>query len=289
MAGQFEGQTCTLCGTRPSSPTGEHVWPRWLLEMFPADEGPYAWYVNEQPVVKRDGPPRTHASFGAVKLPVCSTCNVILDQRFEKPAKEPFRAIFGGVDRTSLAATNLATIGIWFVKTWLLLAHPSAFYSEPGISPPRWPVDDEWIRWLVNGEEAPQGLSVWAFKQDRELPEANVVLQVPLPTVVADGRTIQFRAARAGLRWLDVSLVYHPGWEIDHPLEHQSRALRLWSAVGQVIELLSLPNVSPTEFAWLAGPTLRFAPGRFSSSQLPPLSSDSNFLEPLPGVEMMSW
>jgi hypothetical protein len=28
--------------------------------------------------------------------------------------------------------------------------------------------------------------------------------------------------------FLDVELVYHPGWEIEHPLEVDGRAARLW-------------------------------------------------------------
>jgi hypothetical protein len=43
----------------------------------------------------------------------------------------------------------------------------------------------------------------------------------------SDPRSLQFRAKRAGVLFLDVSLVYHPGWEIEHPLEAAGRALRL--------------------------------------------------------------
>jgi hypothetical protein len=43
-------------------------------------------------------------------------------------------------------------------------------------------------------------------------------------SAIADGRTIQFRARCAGVLFLDVSLVYHPGWEIEHPLKAADRA-----------------------------------------------------------------
>jgi hypothetical protein len=73
MPKQLRGETCVLCQVRPSSPTGEHVWPRWLLKRYPPGEGKYAWWVSGKPVLKRDRQPRKHTSAGAVKLPMCVT------------------------------------------------------------------------------------------------------------------------------------------------------------------------------------------------------------------------
>jgi hypothetical protein len=96
---------------------------------------------------------------------------------------------------------------------------------------------------------------------------------IPLPTVIADGRTIQFRAKRAGVLFLDVSLVYHPGWEIEHPLEAAGRALRLWPRSADAeADFASLPPVHSKVMGWLKGPTLYFLPGALRSANLPSLS-----------------
>jgi len=106
---------------------------------------------------------------------------------------------------------------------------------------------------------------------------------IPLPTVIADGRTIQFRAKRAGVLFLDVSLVYHPGWEIEHPLEAAGRALRLWPrAADAEAGFASLPPVHSKDMGWLKGPTLDFLPGALGSADLPPLSSSFDPMGLLP-------
>ena len=100
-----------------------------------------------------------------------------------------------------------------------------------------------------------------------------MIQQIPLPTVIADGRTMQFRARRAGVLFLDVSLVYHPGWEIQYPLEVAGRALRLWPrAADAEADFASLPPVHSKDMGWLKGPTLYFLPGALGSANLPSLS-----------------
>src|SRR5215210_716473 len=54
MQKQFEGKTCVLCQVRASSPTGEHVWPLWLLKAFPPGKG-YAWWINGKQLLSGDG------------------------------------------------------------------------------------------------------------------------------------------------------------------------------------------------------------------------------------------
>jgi hypothetical protein len=57
VARQFDGVMCVLCGKRPSSPTGEHVWPDWFFEMFPPadidEEAHYETWIGRQPVLNR--------------------------------------------------------------------------------------------------------------------------------------------------------------------------------------------------------------------------------------------
>jgi hypothetical protein len=107
-----------------------------------------------------------------------------------------------------------------------------------------------------------------------------VIQHIPLPTVIADRRTIQFTAKRAGVLFLDVSLVYHPGWEIEHPLEAAGRALRLWPrAADAEAGFASLPPVHSKDMGWLKGPTLYFLPGALGSADLPPLSPSFDPME----------
>jgi len=86
-----------------------------------------------------------------------------------------------------------------------------------------------------------------------------------------------------GVLFLDVSLVYHPGWEIEHPLELDGRALRLWPrAADAEADFASLPPVHPKVMGWLKGPTLHFLPGALGSANLPPLSPSFDPMELLP-------
>ena len=80
MPKQFEGKTCVLCQMRASSPTGEHVWPLWLLKAFPPGKG-YIWWINGEQLLNRDGQPRQQESVDKVKLPVCIECNSILGRK----------------------------------------------------------------------------------------------------------------------------------------------------------------------------------------------------------------
>jgi hypothetical protein len=116
-----------------------------------------------------------------------------------------------------------------------------------------------------------------------EGPEPTATQHIPLPTVIADGRTIQFRAKRAGVLFLDVSLV-PPGVGDRAPLEVAGRALRLWPrAADAEADFVSLPPVHSKDMGWLKGPTLYFLlPGALGSPNLPPLSPSSDPVELLP-------
>lgn len=283
MAKQFDGKTCVFC-PRPSSRGGEHVWPQWFLDMFPPEEGPYTSWVNGEPVLKRNGDRRAHPAMGRVKLPACIACNAELFKRFEKPAKELIRELMTPSGSAIFEDEAATIVSLWFLKTWLLLAHPKARDSEPGITPSRWhSVSEDLWTWMVNDQPPPAGLSVWVARIGDSVPNVSATRHVPLPTVVADGREVEFMSMRAGVRFLDVSLAYHPGWEINHPLEVEGRALRLWPRnPDEPADFGSLPSVNPKDTSWLKGPRLQFSPGTFPSPDLPPLSADLNLMMDLP-------
>jgi hypothetical protein len=145
--------------------------------------------------------------------------------------------------------------------------------------------------WTVNDMPAPAGLSVWVAKLGKEGQLDQLRRHIPLPTVVTDGQEIEFRAMRVVVRSLDVSLVYHPGWEIEHPWELENRALRLWPCQPDAhADFASLRATDPKDFAWLQGPRLRFFPGAFERGGLPALSVKTDPLDPAPGlIQLFSW
>jgi hypothetical protein len=103
--------------------------------------------------------------------------------------------------------------------------------------------------------------------------------------VIADGRTAQFRAKRAGVLFLDVSLVYHPDWRSST----RWRARAEPCACGrerQTPRPTSLPShpFTPRTWGWLKGPTLYFLPGALGNANLPPLSPSFDPMELLPQV-----
>lgn len=277
MPKQFDGVKCVLCLVRESSPSSEHVFPKWFLRLFPADAGPYLWYVNGEPVRKRDGAPRKTTSISPVKLPACIDCNGELDRRFEKPAVKPVRSLAKTDFRLALRPSDAQAVALWLLKTSLLLAHPAAVY--PGISPSKWiDAPQSFYSWLINQASPPTGFSMWIHRAAG--PPASATRHIPLPTVVADAGVIEFRCMQVRFGPLDVSLVYHPCWAIKHPLEAEGRAVRVWPCDGSGVDLTNLPEVDSRDTCWLKGPKLMFRPGSYGSVALPPLSPELDLLFP---------
>jgi hypothetical protein len=179
------------------------------------------------------------------------------------------------------------------LKTWLLTAHPSARSFDPVGSVPRFElteVPDDLYGWSVSGRRPPLGLSVWATRHARRPPDSDDPYRIPLPTVLADGWTARFQELTHGLDlvgagYLDFSLVYHPGWEIAHPLEAEGRAIRLWPRDNRrALDLGSFPLVDARELRWYRGPRLLFAPGAYRTEEREPLSASTRltFFPPFP-------
>ena len=257
--------------------------PNWLLGMWPSASGPFTLYRNGEPVLRRDGSVQTQTSAARFKLPMCRACNGVLDQRFERPAKPLIRRIFNA--GPALDPSEAELVGRWFVKTWLLLARPELQVSDPGYEPTPWvPLEPSLYEWMTvePPTPTPTGLSAWLVKIDREGRPAAATRHIALPTVVADGSTVQFRAFRFGLGWLDVSLVHHPLWAISHPLEAEGRAARLWPPSPTTgLEVGGLPLVGDREMSWLTGPTVHFQPDTYGKIELPPLSATTDFMTDL--------
>jgi hypothetical protein len=176
-------------------------------------------------------------------------CNGILDRRFEKPAKDLIRAML--LEEASLSGDQLVTIGLWFVKTWILLAHPALVVSDPGFTMTHWePWDPRWEDWMMSGLEPPDGLSAWLTKVDHnETAESPRYIDLPLGSVNRDGAAaflIDF-----GIGEMTVSVLYHPDWKIKHPLEDDGHAIRLWPEVtAESFNYSALRLVRRREVVW---------------------------------------
>lgn len=268
---QFAGVPCVF-GPEPSSKEGEHVLPRWLLRTFSEREGPYEVWRNGKPECIRKQTPRRHTSLPGVKLPMCVAHNGVLAQRFEAPLKGWREKVFDPADGR-LEAHRVQPLSLWLLKTWLLLAHPKAVHVD------RIPRESHWHSapadlwsWTVTGEDPPTGLSVWLWRRDDTQPPCGSPRRIPLPTVIDDSTTHHFQSHEFGIRHLQVAVAYHPGWPLNHPLEADGKAIRMWPPPDKPapLDLGQLPEVPPQATVWTEGPTIRFKAGRYRSANLPP-------------------
>lgn len=284
----FTNEVCVLCENEPSTPSGDHSLPKWLLEdRFPVDE--YTLERNGHPELKRDQvTPRTHDAFPRVTLPVGKRCNKTLNQRFEEPAKPLVRRVLNARSNVTLAPAEAIVFALWTLKTWLLLAHPQGRQAPSRLIHTHWDldlVDHDLYGWMVSGEPPPDVVSAWITRASMTEGEGTP-RRIALPTIQADGKTIKFQALLFTLESIEVNLVYHPHWPIDFPLEHEERAARLWPRDStSSLDLAALPLVSGNDTNWLVGPRLTFEPGTYGSVQLEPLSSeDGLFVDRAPIV-----
>jgi len=221
---------------------------------------------------------------------MCTSCNGLLNRRFEQPAKPLVRRLFGGPPLPRLTGTELAAVAAWLLKTWILLPHPEVFHAHPLIDrahlPMKWPspAEPEYYRWLITGDSPPAGLSLWLHRTgDLEGPAPGGDRRLVLPTVHESGRSIRFESHEVTLHGLTVTLAVHPGWPIDHPLELEGRAVRLWPDPPDGFDFEALPPVRRSEgVAWSRGLQVELRPGALGSGLLPPLT-----LGPTPALTLI--
>ena len=204
---------------------------------------------------------------------MCQQHNAILNTRFGQPAKLIIRRLLGSSGNALLDAAEVEVAALWYVKTWILLTHPKVVWSQPGWDPRPWePAAIDLYGWMVSGQPPPLGLSAWAFKHGGRRVADDDVRRLPLITMVVDGQTVQFQAMCLAQGAIEVQLAYHPGWEIDHPLEREHRAVRLWPrpSAGEA-DFAALSIVERGDVRWSQGSLLMFPPGT-SPTGYPPLS-----------------
>jgi hypothetical protein len=124
---------------------------------------------------------------------------------------------------------------------------------------------------------------VWVSKRAEESAHEPEPRMLPLPTITLANRNIRFRVKQMGIRRLDVTLAFHPGWDIAHPLEAEGRAIRMWPPVVGMggADFRGLPAVHARDTIWMDGPRLRFAPGRYEQGGLPPIDPTFDIGDPV--------
>lgn len=278
-AGPFRDATCVICEARPSTRRGEHVWPQWYLRAHIHPPGPYEWSFNDDPILRSDGTPLAPDVLMRVKLPVCGQCNAELNSRFER-ASDVMLRVFGVSGRLALSANDAELVGLWLLKTWLLLSHPQVLYSEPVIDGldiirDRRALPQRCYRWLVTGESPPDGLSMWITRTTDDGPARRSGPIIPVPEVHADGEQVSFETHEVTLHGLTVVVVFHPGWPIFHSHEAEGRAVRMWPTPGAV-DLGALGSVPLSQVPrWSEGWRVVLKDGVLGSGDLPPLGSSN--------------
>jgi hypothetical protein len=263
----FAGIDCVLCRQRLSLPRGGPT-----QSLLAAEEDLVgASLTRDDPLV-------------GTTIPVCLRCTGVLGERFEQAARPAVEGLWEGELR--LRPPQARAFDLWVLKTWMLTAHPSAQAPDPRSSTGRFElseVPDEIYGWMIEDKPPPSGLSVWATRGLRAATNGSPQYRIPLPTITAEGRTTRFQqfAARLDLLdsgALDIELAYHPGWAIDHPLERDGRAARLWPRDGRrVLDLGALPVIEAPEVSWGRGPRLVFAPKSYRRESREPLSAETSF------------
>ena len=264
------------------------MWPQWLLR---TNDNDAPWTLCKGgAILNRDGQPSTRTTLTRVKVPVCTRCNKILSKRFEtRRVQDAVLRLVAANGEADLTAAEAVAVGEWLVKTWLFLCHPLAVFENTPFAGNLWERGDEDLySWTVNGGPPPPGLSVWASKSRQDEPGDSQPRQMHLPSIVADGRQIVFRSFEAGLIGTHVTLVYHPGWRIDHPLEADGAAARMWPRPSpEPVNFTTMPRVSSRDPMWLPGSRLTFHDGAYDPARMPSLSpSLAYFNFDLPGLLM---
>jgi hypothetical protein len=103
-------------------------------------------------------------------------------------------------------------------------------------------------------------------------------LYIALPGSVRVGEhELRFMSRELGIRGVDVTIVWHPGWPIAHPLVRSGRAAELWPRPAGA-DFGIMPEVHKGEFGFATGGSaFVFRDEEYKENLLPPLAPDLNF------------
>ncbi|MCD2191606.1 hypothetical protein [Actinomycetospora soli] len=173
------------------------------------------------------------------------------------------------------AGGDARQVRLWLLKTWLLLAHPAAEYKDPLLADaiaPWHSAPAELYTWLVDETgEPPASLSAWAHRYEPPYRQDVNVPVIVLPNVRTGSQTWTFECFELSLQTVNVTLLFHPGWPIDHPGELEGTVVQLWPADLEV-EIPVLPQSNHRPVLWRPSPwRLTFRDGTYRRETVPPL------------------
>jgi hypothetical protein len=137
----------------------------------------------------------------------------------------------------SLTADEAAALGKWLLKVCLLWGHPDADDDNPQVA--KGPdigrftfMEPQWVTWMRDCVDPPDGFTVYVCRRDPLSecdPWTGFVHRIELPaSATVDGHEVRFMKREVGVFGLDATIVWHPGWPIEHPLVARGRAAALW-------------------------------------------------------------
>lgn len=257
---RFGGKPCVLCG-QPSTRLGEHILPRWFVEDC-QNEGPFTVEFGGIPCTSRGGAILTLPSLANIHVPMCATCNNRLNTNLEEKAKPVVRRFTLGPESAPwpyLSAEECGALARWFLKVCLLSKHPDAQEDAPQLDEN--PVvqrlsfmDVQWLDWMRVGTNPPDSFSVYANREstDPQTPVAEEALMIFIPHVTVGTMDLHLQTWSIDLFGLLVTVVWHPGWPILHPLVATGRAFTLWPA-PEPRDFADLPELPRHEFEFCVG------------------------------------
>lgn len=267
-------QKCALCRGANSSPAGEHVIPRWFWNVVLGD-GPYTQHVNDEREKKKGGAPVPESETPYhVQLPCCLKCNEILNNRFELETtgfRLPVVSAFTGM---SLTPEEARAASLWLLKTCLLMTHPED-KSGRNIQRIAWEgADQKLYEWMISDTDPPSdlGLFVHHFGPKRSGAAAATIM---LPVMETAGERVSCQGASIGLLDWGFTLVYHPGWNFNHPSQGDQSVAQIWPPTG-ALDLSKISQRADWPLTFCHTDTT-FDGTLMSTSNRPELSSETVF------------
>ena len=155
------------------------------------------------------------------------------------------------------------TVTLGSTRRWRSL--PSPWFDE---------FCQDWVAWMAAGADPPDDFSVYVTRRSilGEQPWTGDMALLSLPGRVDVATQEQrFMTRSLGIRGLDATIVWHPGWPIRHPLVEDRRAGVLWPLPVR-IDLSGLPEVHPREFGFVVEPSsLSFSEAEYARVTKVPL------------------
>src|SRR5699024_10938756 len=92
-----------------------------------------------------------------------------------------------------------------------------------------------------------------------------------LPRITTPERAARARVSERGIRSLNIELMHHPGWCVEHPLEVEGRAVRLWPPPNHSVDIAKVPTVGNHSLKWVEGFELTMSEEQLAHVQAHPL------------------